>query len=158
MTNIIETHAREVLDSRGNPTVEAEVYLAGGAVGRDIVPSGASTGEYEAVELRDGDQGRYLGQGVRQAVENVNGAIAEAIVGMDATEQFALDRKMIELDGTENKGNLGANAMTANPGVLKSIEDKKILDDDLRAALTKVIKESEERFASERQAVAKASA
>jgi len=109
--NITEIKARQVLDSRGNPTVEAEVQLAGGTVGRAIVPSGASTGEHEAVELRDGDNNRYLGKGVLKAVENVNGEIADALGGMDASDQRALDQKMIELDGTENKGRLGANAI-----------------------------------------------
>jgi enolase 1/2/3 len=113
MTNISEIHAREVLDSRGNPTVEAEVLLADGTTGRAIVPSGASTGEHEAVELRDGDNQRYLGKGVTRAVENVNGEIANALANMDAAEQRALDAKMIELDGTENKGRLGANAILA---------------------------------------------
>jgi enolase len=113
MTNIGGIIAREVLDSRGNPTVEAEVQLVGGAIGRAIVPSGASTGEHEAVELRDGDASRYLGKGVLKAVENVNGEIADALANMDAAEQAALDRKMIELDGTENKGRLGANAILA---------------------------------------------
>ncbi|HEY1270526.1 MAG TPA: phosphopyruvate hydratase [Terriglobales bacterium] len=113
MSNIAEIHAREVLDSRGNPTVEAEVLLADGSTGRAIVPSGASTGEHEAVELRDGDQERYLGKGVTKAVENVNGEIADALGGLDAAEQRLLDQKMIELDGTENKGRLGANAILA---------------------------------------------
>jgi enolase len=113
MTNISEIRAREVLDSRGNPTVEAEVLLADGTRGRAIVPSGASTGEHEAVELRDGDQERYLGKGVLKAVENVNGEIADALANMDAAEQGAVDAKMIELDGTENKGRLGANAILA---------------------------------------------
>jgi len=113
MTNIADIHAREVLDSRGNPTVEAEVQLASGAVGRAIVPSGASTGEHEAVELRDGDSQRYLGKGVSKAVENVNGEIAEALANLDASDQRAIDQKMIELDGTGNKGRLGANAILA---------------------------------------------
>jgi enolase len=113
MTNIGGIIGREVLDSRGNPTVEAEVQLAGGAIGRAIVPSGASTGEHEAVELRDDDGHRYKGKGVLKAVENVNGEIAEALVNMDASDQRALDTKMIELDGTENKGRLGANAILA---------------------------------------------
>lgn len=111
--NITEIRARQVLDSRGNPTVEAEVWLETGAMGRAIVPSGASTGEHEAVELRDGDAKTYLGKGVLKAVENVNGEIAEAIASMDASEQRALDQKMIELDGTENKSRLGANAILA---------------------------------------------
>src|SRR3954463_7797673 len=113
MTVIVEVHGREVLDSRGNPTVEAEVYLSSGVVGRAIVPSGASTGEHEAVELRDGDKGRYLGKGVQKAVNNLNTEIAEALEEMDASDQRMLDQTMIELDGTENKGRLGANAMLA---------------------------------------------
>jgi enolase 1/2/3 len=113
MTNISEIRAREVLDSRGNPTVEAEVILADGTTGRAIVPSGASTGEHEAVELRDGDKQRYLGKGVLQAVENVNREIADALANLDAADQGALDARMIELDGTENKGRLGANAILA---------------------------------------------
>jgi len=113
ITNIVDIHAREVLDSRGNPTVEAEVILGDGSHGRAIVPSGASTGEHEAVELRDGDKKRYLGKGVLQAVNNVNGEIAEALTDVDAADQRSLDQKMIELDGTENKGRLGANAILA---------------------------------------------
>jgi enolase len=113
MTNIADIHAREVLDSRGNPTVEAEVQLANGATGRAIVPSGASTGEHEAVELRDGDERRFLGKGVLKAVENVNGEIANALANFDASDQGAIDRKLIELDGTLNKGRLGANAILA---------------------------------------------
>jgi enolase len=113
MTNIGEIVARQVLDSRGNPTVEAEVRLVSGTVGRAIVPSGASTGEHEAVELRDGDKKRYLGKGVLKAVENVNREIAGALASFNAADQAALDRKMIELDGTKNKGRLGANAILA---------------------------------------------
>jgi enolase len=113
MTNIVAIIGREVLDSRGNPTVEAEVHLASGVVGRAIVPSGASTGEHEAVELRDGDNARYLGKGVLKAVENVNGEIADAMANCDAADQRALDQKMIELDGTETKSRLGANAILA---------------------------------------------
>jgi len=113
MSNISEIVGREVIDSRGNPTVEAEVVLADGSSGRAIVPSGASTGEHEAVELRDDDKERYLGKGVLNAVENVNGEIAEALANMDAADQRSLDQKMIELDGTENKGRLGANAILA---------------------------------------------
>src|SRR3989475_1184405 len=113
MSLIDHIHAREILDSRGNPTVEADVILVSGLRGRAIVPSGASTGEHEAVELRDGDPQRYLGKGVLKAVENVNGEIASALGRMDALDQSALDRKMIELDGTENKGRLGANAILA---------------------------------------------
>jgi enolase len=111
MMNIGDIHAREVLDSRGNPTVEAEVILTDGTVGRAIVPSGASTGEHEAVELRDGDTTRFLGKGVLKAVENVNGEIADALANFDASEQRAIDQKMIELDGTPNKARLGANAI-----------------------------------------------
>ncbi|HWR16739.1 MAG TPA: phosphopyruvate hydratase [Terriglobales bacterium] len=113
MTVIVDIHGREVLDSRGNPTVEAEVFLSSGAVGRAIVPSGASTGEHEAVELRDGDRGRYLGKGVTKAVDNINTEIADALEEMDASDQRTLDATLIELDGTENKGRLGANAMLA---------------------------------------------
>jgi enolase len=113
VTSIAEIRGRQVLDSRGNPTVEAEVLLGGGASARAIVPSGASTGEHEAVELRDGDDQRYKGKGVLKAVENVNSEIAEALGGMDAADQRALDSKMIELDGTPNKGRLGANAILA---------------------------------------------
>jgi len=111
MMNISDIHAREVLDSRGNPTVEAEVQLVGGASGRAIVPSGASTGEHEAVELRDGDENRFLGKGVLKAVENVNRDIADALANLDAADQRAIDAKLIEIDGTENKGRLGANAI-----------------------------------------------
>jgi len=111
MTAITKIHAREILDSRGNPTLEAEVTLADGSFGRAMVPSGASTGTKEAVELRDGDKTRYLGKGVRKAVENVNGAIATALKGFDAADQQGLDRRLIDLDGTENKGRLGANAL-----------------------------------------------
>ena len=106
-------HAREILDSRGNPTVEAEVHLSDGTVGRAAVPSGASTGEHEAVELRDGDKERYLGKGVLTAVANVNTEIDSALANMDASDQRAIDNKMIELDGTSNKGRLGANAILA---------------------------------------------
>lgn len=111
MATIQRIHAREILDSRGNPTLEAEATLSDGSVGRAAVPSGASTGAREAVELRDGDASRYLGKGVRQAVENVNGVINQAIAGMDATDQRQLDGRLIELDGTDNKGRLGANAL-----------------------------------------------
>ncbi|WP_164000810.1 phosphopyruvate hydratase [Pyxidicoccus caerfyrddinensis] len=113
MTEIAQILAREVLDSRGNPTVEAEVHLTGGSRGRAAVPSGASTGEHEAIELRDGDKGRYLGKGVRKAVKNVMDVLAPALVGMDAADQFAVDEKMLELDGTPTKGKLGANAILA---------------------------------------------
>ncbi|KAF1688531.1 phosphopyruvate hydratase [Pseudoxanthomonas taiwanensis] len=111
MTSIAKIHAREILDSRGNPTLEAEVVLADGSFGRAAVPSGASTGTKEAVELRDGDKTRYLGKGVKNAVANVNGPIAEALAGFDAADQQGLDRRLIDLDGTENKGRLGANAL-----------------------------------------------
>ncbi|BBW97553.1 phosphopyruvate hydratase [Geobacillus sp. FSL W8-0032] len=111
MSAIIDVYAREVLDSRGNPTVEVEVYTEEGGFGRALVPSGASTGEYEAVELRDGDKNRYLGKGVLKAVENVNEVIAPEIIGLEVTDQVAIDRALIELDGTENKGKLGANAI-----------------------------------------------
>ncbi|MCX6593980.1 MAG: phosphopyruvate hydratase [Acidobacteria bacterium] len=113
MSEIIQITGREILDSRGNPTVEADVILADGSFGRAAVPSGASTGEHEAVELRDGDKGRYLGKGTLKAVDNINGEIADAIEGLDATEQIELDRLMIELDGTPNKARLGANAILA---------------------------------------------
>ena len=111
MAQIVNVHAREILDSRGNPTIEVEVTTASGLVGRAAVPSGASTGENEALELRDGDKNRYLGKGTLKAVNNVNTAIAEAIIGMDATDQAGIDKKMIDLDGTKTKSNLGANAI-----------------------------------------------
>ncbi len=111
MSFIVDVEALEILDSRGNPTVEVEVTLESGIIGRAAIPSGASTGIHEAVELRDGDQERYLGKGVSQAVENVNGEIADRIIGFDATRQRELDQALIEMDGTENKGRLGANAM-----------------------------------------------
>ena len=113
MSAIIDVIAREILDSRGNPTVEADVLLESGVMGRAAVPSGASTGSREAIELRDGDAGRYLGKGVQRAVEHVNTEVSEALVGLDAEEQAFLDRTLIELDGTENKSRLGANAMLA---------------------------------------------
>src|SRR5579872_4595257 len=113
MSKISQIRGREVIDSRGNPTVEAEMVLECGARGRAIVPSGASTGEHEAVELRDGDKQRYLGKGVLKAVKNVNTEIAEALIGSEAGEQRTLDQEMIKLDGTENKGRLGANAILA---------------------------------------------
>ncbi len=113
MSAIVDVIAREILDSRGNPTVEADVLLESGVMGRAAVPSGASTGEREAIELRDGDKQRYLGKGVLQAVEYVNTEIAEAIIGLDAIEQAFIDQTMIELDGTENKSRLGANAILA---------------------------------------------
>ncbi|WP_272003423.1 phosphopyruvate hydratase [Roseovarius sp. ZX-A-9] len=111
MSSIIDIHAREILDSRGNPTVEVDVILEDSTMGRAAVPSGASTGAHEAVERRDGDAARYLGKGVLEAVAAVNGEIADALVGMDATEQVGVDLSMIELDGTPNKGRLGANAI-----------------------------------------------
>jgi len=113
MSTILDISAREILDSRGNPTVEADVTLANGTMGRAAVPSGASTGEHEAVELRDNDKARYLGKGVRQAVQNVNEKIAPALADMDATDQIGIDHAMIELDGTPNKSALGANAILA---------------------------------------------
>ncbi len=111
MSGIKHIHAREVLDSRGNPTLEAEVTLTSGAFGRAIVPSGASTGAREAIELRDGDKSRYLGKGVKKAVNNVNTTLADTLTGRDATDQAGLDHAMLELDGTDNKGHLGANAL-----------------------------------------------
>ena len=113
MSTIVNIQAREILDSRGNPTVEVDVHLAGGAFGRAAVPSGASTGEHEAIELRDGDKKRYLGKGVTKAVKNVTEKIAPAILGEDALDQLTIDRTMIELDGTETKSKLGANAILA---------------------------------------------
>ncbi len=113
MSAIVDVVAREILDSRGNPTVEADVLLESGVMGRAAVPSGASTGSREAIELRDGDKGRYLGKGVLQAVENVNTEISEAIIGLDAEEQSFIDKAMIDLDGTDNKSRLGANAILA---------------------------------------------
>ena len=111
MTTIVDVHGRQIIDSRGNPTVEVEVELSGGAYGRAAVPSGASTGEHEAIELRDGDDSRYLGKGVTKAVENVNGKIAETLVGMDALDQTSVDKAMLAVDGTSNKAELGANAI-----------------------------------------------
>ncbi|KAA5738625.1 phosphopyruvate hydratase, partial [Acinetobacter baumannii] len=113
MSKIVKVLGREIIDSRGNPTVEAEVHLEGGFVGMAAAPSGASTGSREALELRDGDKARFLGKGVLKAVEAVNGAIAEALVGKDAKDQAAIDAVMIELDGTENKSKFGANAILA---------------------------------------------
>jgi enolase len=110
-SSITKVLARQVLDSRGNPTLEAEVHLQDGSRGRAIVPSGASTGEHEALELRDGDKGKYGGKGVLKAVENVNKKIAPELIGLDATEQVKLDKKMLALDGTPTKKNLGANAI-----------------------------------------------
>src|ERR1700738_3503392 len=112
-TKITRVHARQVIDSRGNPTVEADVYIGGAGRGRAAVPSGASTGEHEALELRDGDKTRYLGKGVLQAVANVNGEIAKAVAGLDAGDPRALDKRMMELDGTPTKARLGANAILA---------------------------------------------
>ena len=108
---IVNVHARQILDSRGNPTVEVEVGLNSGAVGRAAVPSGASTGQFEAVELRDGDAGAYLGKGVLMAVENVERGLGPALTGADAADQAAIDRLLVELDGTPNKSRLGANAL-----------------------------------------------
>ena len=108
---IVDVIGREILDSRGNPTVEVEVYLEDGTMGRAAVPSGASTGIYEACELRDGDKDRYLGKGVTQAVQNVNTEIAECLIGMNVLDQTSIDKAMIELDGTSNKSRLGANAI-----------------------------------------------
>ena len=113
MTAIVDVIAREILDSRGNPTVEADVLLESGVIGRAAVPSGASTGSREAIELRDGDKSRYLGKGVLRAVEHVNTEISEAVLGLDASEQAFLDRTLIDLDGTDNKSRLGANATLA---------------------------------------------
>jgi enolase len=125
MSAIVDVIAREVLDSRGNPTVEADVLLESGVMGRAAVPSGASTGSREAIELRDGDAARFLGKGVLRAVENVNTEIAEAIIGLDAEEQIFIDRTLIELDGTENKSRLGANAMLAvSMAVAKAAADE----------------------------------
>ena len=111
MSIIVEVLGREILDSRGNPTVEVDVVLDNDIVGRAAVPSGASTGEYEACELRDGDKNRYLGKGCQKAVDNVNDLIAPAIIGMDAIDQAGIDNTMLELDGTDTKSKLGANAM-----------------------------------------------
>src|SRR6476469_163793 len=111
MTAIVDVHARQILDSRGNPTVEVDVTLEDGSMGRAAVPSGASTGAHEAVELRDGDKSRWGGKGVTKAVQAVNGEIAEAVVGLEAEDQAGLDRELIQLDGTENKERLGANAI-----------------------------------------------
>jgi enolase len=113
MSSIVDVIAREILDSRGNPTVEADVLLESGSMGRAAVPSGASTGSREAIELRDGEAGRYLGKGVLRAVENINTEISEAIIGLDAQDQAFIDKTMIELDGTDNKSRLGANAILA---------------------------------------------
>ena len=111
MSQIIKVLGREILDSRGNPTVEVDVYTAAGAIGRAAVPSGASTGVHEAVELRDGQEDRFMGKGVLKAVQNVNNVLAEQIEGMEVSEQAEIDARMIEIDGTENKGAMGANAI-----------------------------------------------
>ena len=111
MSRIIDVHAREVLDSRGNPTVEVEVFTESGAYGRAIVPSGASTGEREALELRDNDKSRYLGKGVLKAVENVNTILKDVVIGMDVTNQVEIDHALIEADGTKDKSKYGANAI-----------------------------------------------
>jgi enolase len=113
MSAIVDVIAREILDSRGNPTIEADVVLESGVSGRAAVPSGASTGSREAIELRDGDATRFLGKGVTKAVENVNTEICEAVLGLDASEQQLIDHTLIDLDGTENKSRLGANAILA---------------------------------------------
>ncbi|MFM1906481.1 MAG: hypothetical protein RLZZ591_158, partial [Pseudomonadota bacterium] len=113
MSAIVDIVGREILDSRGNPTVECDVLLESGVMGRAAVPSGASTGSREAIELRDGDKSRYLGKGVLKAVEHINTEISEAVLGLDASEQAFLDQTLIDLDGTENKSRLGANAMLA---------------------------------------------
>src|ERR1700686_1461368 len=112
-TKITRVHARQIIDSRGNPTVEADVYVGVGVKGRAAVPSGASTGEHEALELRDADKSRYLGKGVLRAVQNINGPIAQTVIGLDVTIQTALDRRLMEADGTPNKGKRGANAILA---------------------------------------------
>jgi enolase len=122
MTTIVDVHAREILDSRGNPTIEVDVELECGIIGRAAVPSGASTGEHEAVELRDNDKMRYGGKGVLNAVENVNEKIAEEVMGFDALDQVGIDHMMIALDGTPNKGKLGANAIL---GVSMATADRK---------------------------------
>ena len=113
MGRVVKIHARQILDSRGNPTVEAEVYTENGIMGRAAVPSGASTGKYEAVELRDGDKEIYLGKGVLKAVNNIKTTINEELNGVDVSDQSIVDQKMIDLDGTSNKANLGANSMLA---------------------------------------------
>ena len=113
MSTIVDIIGREVIDSRGNPTVECDVLLESGTMGRAAVPSGASTGSREAIELRDGDASRYGGKGVLRAVENINTEISEAIMGLDAQEQSFIDSTLVDLDGTDNKGRLGANAMLA---------------------------------------------
>src|SRR4026208_1261756 len=111
MSSIVDIHARQILDSRGNPTVEVDVTLDDGSMGRAAVPSGASTGVHEAWELRDGDKAVYLGKGVTQAIRNVDSTIADALTGWDALDQMGIDQRLIELDGSDNKKNLGANAI-----------------------------------------------
>ena len=124
MTAILDVHARQIVDSRGNPTVEVDVTLDDGSFGRAAVPSGASTGAHEAVELRDGDSTRWLGKGVDKAIAAVNGELADAIIGLDAEDQGAIDRRMIALDGTANKGRIGANAILgASLAVAKAAAD-----------------------------------
>src|SRR4026209_324350 len=125
MSAIVDVIAREILDSRGNPTVEADVLLESGVLGRAAVPSGASTGSREAIELRDGDKGRYGGKGVLKAVEHINTEVCEAVIGVDATEQSFVDKTLLELDGTENKSRLGANAVLAvSPAVAKAAAEE----------------------------------
>ena len=125
MSSIVDIIGREILDSRGNPTVECDVLLESGAMGRASVPSGASTGSREAIELRDGDKSRYLGKGVLRAVENLNTEISEGLMGLDAQEQTFIDRTMIELDGTEDKSRLGANAiLAASMAVARAAADR----------------------------------
>src|SRR5690625_2467111 len=130
MPYITDVYAREVLDSRGNPTIEVEVITESGAFGSTLVPSGASTGEHEAVELRDGDEDRYAGKGVLKAVANVNDIIAPEVIGMDVTRQNVIDRLMIELDGTKNKAHLGANAIL---GVSMAVAHAASIQLDLRS-------------------------
>lgn len=144
-------HARQILDSRGNPTVECDVTLENGIIGRAAVPSGASTGTHEAVELRDGDASKYLGKGVLKAVANVNGEIANAIVGMDSEDQKAIDEKMIELDGTSNKGRLGANAiLSVSLAVAKA--HALSLNKPLYAYLSVIANEMKQSYAEDRHA------
>ena len=128
MTAIIDVHARQIIDSRGNPTVEVDVTLEDGSFGRAAVPSGASTGAYEAVEKRDGDKKKWLGKGVQTAVDAANGEIAEAIIGMEAEDQSEIDLRMIELDGTANKSRLGANAILGvSLAVARAAADQRFL-------------------------------
>ena len=136
MTAIIDINAREILDSRGNPTVEVDVILEDGSLGRAAVPSGASTGAHEAVELRDGDPNRYSGKGVEKAVDGVNGEIYDALVGMDAEDQRGLDAALIALDGTPNKARLGANAILGVSNVVPAsrLSSQPQLPDNLSAA------------------------